>query len=248
MKQLVVHQAGRLRKVTAWRYRARRETDSVRAPKRRESCAALVFANEKLKYQKLELMLAANIDIGDIVAVLTYDDKHLPGSRRDVVEDLHSWRRKLKSILGYSPRMLWCIEGSHSDHVNKGKRYHVHCCMPAAAGVTAAICTAWRKGIVLHTPFELDARKWARGLGIDTRDLGSEVMGYEPLARYMCKEHPEYNGQRTWSYTRGCIKPDTDKTLVDDDYTVVTPKGCTQLQEAKASSVGYEFVKFLVPK
>lgn len=253
MKKLISYDAGPLHKEIMWRNRARYETDSVRARKSTPSCAAQIFANQKLKYNKLELMLAANIRPGDIVGVLTYNDNRLPGCRRDIINDLAYFRRKLTaahSAQGKELRMIWCIEGTHEDGVHFGPRYHIHFVMPRIEGDEELIKSSWFKGIVLLTRFQIDARRWARGLHIKEKNLHPQadgsLLGYEPLARYMCKEGTEENSVRTWSYTmKTCFKPVFDRRDVPDDYRIRAPQSCITLSNAHESSTGYEAIKYI---
>lgn len=253
MKKLISYDAGPLHKEIMWRNRARYETDSVRARKSTPSCAAQIFANQKLKYNKLELMLAANIRPGDVVGVLTYRDDALPGCRRDVLNDLAYFRRKVKAqydAWGIELRMLWCIEGSHGEPGHEDRpRYHNHFVVPRTHGLEAVLESSWKKGLVLQTSFEIDARRWAQKLHIKERYLHPNAdgtyLGYEPLARYMCKESSEENSVRTWSYTRACFKPVFDMRDVPDDYKIRQPRNCIALKDAHESSTGYEEIKYL---
>lgn len=236
-----------------WRHRATFSTNSTRARKSQPSCLSQIFANERTKYMRLELMIAANIKPGDVVGVLTYDDKHLPGCRRDVLSDLAYFRKKLSASCrarGSPLRLIWCIEGQHSDNVHQGARYHIHFVMPRMADDFSEIRRCWTKGIVLLARFTVDARKWARALRVSERNLhrasDGSFLGYEPLARYMCKEHPEFNSCRTWSYTfKTCLKPVVDSRAVPDDYRLRRPPDCIMLNDAHESSTGFETVKYL---
>lgn len=253
MKKLISIDAGPLHKEIMWRQRARFETDGHRARKSRPSCTAQVFANLKRKYNKLELMLAANIKPGDIVGALTYRDDKLPGSRRDVIADLWYFRKKLKAEFdarGIPLRMIWSIEGSHGEPGRESRpRYHIHFVMPRIDGIEKMLDGCWFKGKVLQTDFEIDARKWARKLHIKEKNLhpnpDGKYKGYEPLARYMCKEGTEENSVRTWSCTRNCSQPILDSRPVPNDYQLPKPENCIILSSAHESSTGYEEVKYL---
>lgn len=221
----------------------------TRAPKRNESCPAQLFMNAKHSYQKLENMLAANIRPGDIVGVLTYDDEHLPGSRRDVQQDFSYFTRKFRRLRAGShdpPRYLWNIERSNEDGVNKGRRWHVHFALRAEGDEYTALNQCWTKGIVLLAKFSLDPADWTRDLGIKSKILSMSDRGYEPLARYMCKEAQERIGQRTWSYSRSCLKPEVDRVEVDADMELALPDGC-ELVSRVLDGGHSDMIKYLTP-
>lgn len=202
----------------------KRRAAGTRAPKSSLSRAEQVFLNLRLSWQKLELLLAANIRPGDWVGVMTYDDAHLPGRREDVMSDLSVFKRRLKKLLSEAgveePALITNIEQSHSDTVNDGARWHVHFAIASSdSRVRAAICKAWRKGIVLISPFKLDPKT-----------------GYEALARYMCKERPEKVGQHTWFRTWRCRKPEVDVQVVPAGEPLTVPPGCRQLARADNES------------
>lgn len=254
MKKLISIDAGPLHKEIMWRQRAKYETNSTRGRKQLPTCASRIFANQKLKYNKLELMLAANILPGDVVGVLTYDDDHLPGCRRDIINDLWYFRRKLTAALsarGQTLRMIWSIEGSHGEPGREERpRYHIHFVTPRLEGIEDLLDSCWnKKGKVLQTGFEIDARKWARKLHIKEKNLhpnpDGKFKGYEPLARYMCKEGTEENGVRTYSCTRSCAQPILDSRPVPNDYQLSKPTNAIILNSAHESSTGYEEIKYL---
>lgn len=228
--------------------RSARPTDPTRAPKRQESCPAQVFMNQKYSYQKLENMLAANIRPGDIVGVLTYDDEHLPGCRADVQQDFGYFTRKLRRLYELNgcdaPRYLWSIERSHADGVHSGRRWHVHFAIRACGDDYTALHGCWTKGLVLLTRFSLNPADWTRDLGIKAKILSISDRGYEPLARYMCKEAPERLSQRTWSYSRSCLKPEIDRVAVESDLQLSLPDGC-ELVSRTVESNRFDMIKFI---
>lgn len=225
-----------------------RPTDPTRAPKRLESCPAQVFMNVKYSYQKLENMLAANIRPGDIVGVLTYDDEHLPGSRRDVQQDFSYFTRKFRKLRLQSnadpPRYLWSIERSHEDGVHRGRRWHIHFALRSSGNDYDDLHKCWTKGVVLLARFSVNPSDWTRDLGIKSKILSKSDRGYEPLARYMCKEQQDQLGQRTWSYSRSCLKPDIDRVDVESDIQLYLPDGC-ELVSRMVDASQYDMIKYI---
>lgn len=226
------------------------DCSSVRAPRRAESCPAQVFINAKYSWQKLEQLLAANIRPGDILGVLTYDDEHLPGCRRDVQQDFSYFSRKLRGLYRSNelldPPLIWCMEQSHGDNVHEGRRWHTHFAIRAQGSDFERIRRCWSKGLVLLAHFDYDCDKWTAELGIKTKILSTTGRGYEPLARYMCKEAQERIGQRTWSYSRSCRKPEIDRVMVEDGHRLLLPDGCL-LIKSQSDSSGTEYLKYVVP-
>ena len=225
-------------------------SSAVRAPRRLESCPAQVFMNMKYSWMKLENMLAANIRQGDIIGVLTYEDEQLPGCRRDVQSDFGYFSRKLRALYrarGLAvPPLIWSMEQSHGDNVHQGRRWHIHFALRAQGEDFDKIRQCWSKGLVLLTHFDYDADKWTKALNITSKILSTSGRGYEPLARYMCKEAPERLGQRTWSYSRSCRKPEIDRVMVDDDMRLEIPEGRI-LINAQSNSGHFEHLKYIVP-
>ena len=75
-----------------------RETQTSRGAKRRLSSEAQARMNFKNSRQKLELMLAANFLPGDLVVALTYDDAHLPATRKDAEAKVKAFRAAQKNL------------------------------------------------------------------------------------------------------------------------------------------------------
>lgn len=228
--------------------RSHSDNSPTRAPKRNESCPAQLFMNAKHSYQRLENMLAANVRPGDLIGVLTYNDEYLPGSRRDVQSDLSYFFRKLRRAYadaGAEPtRIVWSIEHSHEDGVHKGSRWHIHFAMRAAGEDFQRIRACWFKGIVLITFFTIDPAVWMKQLKVRGIIRSEASCGYEPLARYMCKEGQERLGQRTWSYSRACFKPEYDRIEVEADTKLVAPDGC-QTVVHRVDSNSFEMLKYI---
>lgn len=251
MKKRITITAGLLTYEVQHPVKARHECSQLRAPKTLPSCTAQVFMNNKYSYQKLELMLAANIRPGDIVGVLTYSDDKIPGTRKDAANDYRYFCSKLRRCYGEDglelPRLLYCIEQSHDDSIHDGKRWHIHFAMRSTGKDYDKIRACWTKGIVLLAKFNLNPKVWIDELGLHERVECSDKRGYEPLARYMCKEPREKLGLRTWSYSRNCVKPETDVQYIEDDRRLQLPEHCDLINSANETANDYEMIKFLRP-
>lgn len=197
-----------------------------RGARREASSAAQQFMNTKHLYQRLELLLAANIRPGDLIGVLTYDDQHLPGSRRDVKADFSYFKRRLNKLCEKNglPRLtiISNIEYSHEDTIHKGRRWHIHYAISSSENRYAELMMqAWTRGIVLRERFKLDPET-----------------GYLALAKYMCKDAPEYVGEHTYFLTQNAKKPVKDVQIIEADAPPLLPNGCRLLVNAPISTPG----------
>ena len=206
-----------------------RESPKVRGAKRRASTEAQQRMNAKHSWQKLELMLAANYLPGDLVVTLTYDDGHLPESRKQANDRLKKFRSQLAELRadrGEDLRMIWTTETKSG-----GGRWHHHCVINATGEDFAEIL-----------------RLWVWGSSVDFKLLKvDKEKNYESLARYMCKEARERPALRSWSYTRSCRHPETETFLVPDDTDVKVPDDAMMLADASVRTdyASYHFVKYL---
>ena len=145
-----------------------KDAPKVRQAKRKVSSAAQQRMNQKYSYQKLELMLAANFTRGDLIVTFTYDDDHLPGSRRQRGEEL---------------RMIWCTEHRHGDG-----RWHHHAAINATGDDFDEILRLWAQGEVEITKLRADKEKnyesLARYMAKEEREkLGQRCWSYTRSCR-----------------------------------------------------------------
>ena len=209
----------------------RRDSERARAAKSKLSSEAQKRMNQIYSWQKLELMLAANFRPGDLVVTFTYDDPHLPGSRKEAEQRLKYFRQRLAALrvmTGKELVMIWNTEHKHGDG-----RWHHHT-------------------VINSTGEDFDdlRRLWIYGSDVEIKPLRvDKVKNYETLARYMCKEEGDRLGQRKWSYTRNARKPEVETFRVEDDTTVQVPKGATELQIFADANVygSAKVVKYLAP-
>ena len=72
------------------------DSPRARAQKQKASTAARERLNARTSFQKLERVLAANFDDGDLYVTLTYDDRHLPENREAAIRRIRSFLSKLR--------------------------------------------------------------------------------------------------------------------------------------------------------
>lgn len=209
----------------------RRDSERARAAKRKASTEAQKRMNQIYSWEKLELMLAANFRPGDLVVTLTYDDAHLPESRKASELRLKYFRQQLavhRVMTGQELVMIWNTEHKHGDG-----RWHHHTVINATGD-----------------DYDLIRRLWIYGSDIEIKPLRvDKEKNYETLARYMCKEEGERLGQRKWSYTRNARKPEVETFRVEEDTTVQVPKGATEISVFSDSNQygSARVIKYLAP-
>ena len=229
MKTKRIAVAGMLVQEVVYSRPAGREAVSVRQEKRKASTEAQARMNAKYSWQKLEMMLAANFLPRDLIVTLTFDEEHLPDTRKQVNARLRKFRAELSEIRRRKRkdlRMIWTIE-----HRSGEGRWHVHAVINSTGDDFAQLLSCW--------PY---------GKDVEIRRLElSKKKNYESLARYFCKEARERAGLRSWSYTRSCRHPEVEVFPVSDDTDVTVPKNATVLTEAtmRTEFGMFHYIKYL---
>lgn len=206
------------------------EQPKARAAKKKMSTAAQQRMNQKYSWQKAELILAANYLPGDHVVGLTYDDAHLPKTRKEAEARFKYFRAKLRERWrqkGVDPVIFWSTE-----HVHGEGRYHHHVVITAASG----------------SDYDDIRRLWTYGTDVEIKPFRVDrEKNYATLARYMAKEEREKVGLRSWSYTRNAKKPEIDTFRVDDDTPLDVPRGAVPIEEVSERTEygSYRYIKYL---
>ena len=229
-KRRKVIRAGRV--VYAAVYSAVHPSDSpaARAAKSKCSSAARQRMNMKCAWQKLEMELAANFVLGDLVVTLTYDDAHLPDDRDSAVGKVKKFwvqLRKARKLTSQPLQYIYVTEGVHGD-----KRLHHHAVINGTGADLETLRSLWRYGAVHLEPVD--------------------AYGYEALAKYLTKEpraHGSPNGLRSWTPSRGLKKPKQESGWVPDDVTLCAPPGAVVLDSDSMTNQWGEFkyIKYLLP-
>lgn len=222
-----------------------RDSRTVRQGKKHLTSDAQQRMNTKLQWRKLELLLAANFKVGDQVLTLTFDDAHLPTSRSEVMTKVKAFLKELRSRRKASDmptKYVYVVEHKHSsefkaftevERAQQG-RYHVHMIINSTGCDLEDFKSAWPYGLLESHGFEL------------TRERT-----YESLARYMCKELPDYVGARKFIPSRGLEHPKPEYEIVDSGNVLQPPKGSTVYDNTGVVFTEYghfQFVKYLWPK
>ena len=181
----------------------------IRAQKQKASSAARERLNARTSFAKLERVLAANFDDGDLFVTLTYEDGRLPESRDGAVRKMRAFLAKLRTARkarGQPTKYVYVTEGDCP-----GGRLHHHLVLNGTGEDLEEIRRLWSYG----TNVEMVRLKFDR------------AHTYEDLASYLTKEprewgHPQV-GERTWTPSLGLDRPEPTKEAVPDDVTLAAP-------------------------
>lgn len=207
-----------------------RDSVGVRQGKKALSSEAQRRMNLKYAWQKLELLIAANFGVKDLWITFTYDDEHLPASRKEANAIMKAFLRKLRAArqaLGQELRYIYVTEHKHGDG-----RWHHHVLINATGDDFDLIRKLWAQGGVEFKPLRIDKDK-----------------NFETLARYMCKEQRDKVGLRLWSGSRNLNKPERECWRVPDDTPLAPPSSSPLVLEDTGDVVTayghYRYVKYL---
>lgn len=229
MKRKKTIRAGRLVKTIIYTAPCISDTQPhVRDQKRKASTEAQRRMNDKYRWEKLEMLLAANFGEDDVFCTLTYRDEDLPFCRKLAVDRLRRCVRAMRERKGgkhVTLDYIYVTENKHSDG-----RYHHH--------------------VVIHRDdLDLLLQLWKWGhVNVKTVD----AYGYEGLAKYLCKETVEGQrpGSRAWSQSKGLRKPTVEVEICKDDADIVVPAGCFVLaSESNQYEYGsWRYIKYQIPR
>ena len=220
--------AGPLRVQALYNRCAPTDTPKQRQAKHQASSEAQRRMNQIYSYQQLELMLAANFPTPGSawVIVLTFDDAHMPKSRREAQRRAKYFRQKLCAAYAAAGVPLPVIFWAPEVLTSKTGRWHFHI-------------------VSTNTGHDLDLirRCWIYGSDIEANKLRVDAeKNHETLARYMTKELREVQdydarpGLHGWSCTRNAKRPETDTQTVGDDFRLEPPEGAVVLIDERKST------------
>ena len=243
-KRLKTVRAGRL--VFAACYMQVRPGDSQRARAAKSKCSSLARQRLNFRYawQKLRLLLAANFGRGDLWVTLTYDDEHLPPSRKEAKRQVTAFLDRLRYARRRQGVELKYCYSTHEMLEDGSRRLHHHMVLNASGD---------------GRDIALIRRLWAGGSNIEVMQLGKAEMYRNDdmleLAQYMLHErNPEATehatGDRGWCSSRNLIKPEVTSELVDEADSIEIPQGAYVLDsESRTNEFGaFEYVCYLLPK
>lgn len=234
MKRMKMETAGRLVRCIVYTASLPSESAVARQAKSRCSSAARQAMNLKLSWQKLEVLLAENFDLNDLVVTLTYREDRLPRTKAQAVTRLKRFIRQLRESRRMREDVTWyvyCTEGYHGEH-----RWHHHIVLNATGSDYEEIRALWAEN----------------GDNVNFNTL--EEKGYDGWAQYLTKEPREHGkplvGERTWVPSMGLRRPKPVSDTCEDNMTLSVPPGAVVLdQSSKRNEYGeFAYLKYLLPE
>ena len=232
MKRRKTIRAGRLVYDIAYTVPRPNATPQERKRIREVTAEQIARTNCNSAQRKLELLMAANFEMEDLVITPTYRDTDLPDSadvtrRRPgkVFKQLRAYRkaRGLPEL-----KYIYVLEGRHGDH-----RPHAHIIMNASEG-----------------DLELFKSLWIWGDDVQLNYIRDR--GYDGWAGYLTKERREasLNGKKQWVGSRNLKQPEIKWAWVDDGASVDAPPGAQVLDEGggRNEMASCRYIKYLLPR
>lgn len=212
------------------------DTPKQRAQKQKASTAARERLNARTSYAKLERCLADNFDNGDLLVTLTYDDDHLPDTRKKAVGRVRTFLPKVRAARkarGH-PSLHYI---SVTEGCNPGGRMHHHLVMDATGDDLEELKRLWPWGQVGITRLTFDREHT-----------------YEDLASYLTKEPREWGhprvGERTWTPSLGLVRSEPETGTVPDMVTLTAPPEAVAVSRDGPHQNGFGewcWIKYLLP-
>ncbi|HIV96614.1 MAG TPA: hypothetical protein H9745_03410 [Candidatus Agathobaculum stercoravium] len=232
MKRRKTIRAGRLVYDIAYTVPRPNATPQERKRIREVTAEQIARTNCNSAQRKLELLMAANFEMEDLVITPTYRDADLPDSadvtrRRlgKVFKQLRAYRkaRGLPEL-----KYIYVLEGRHGDH-----RPHAHIIMNAS-----------------EDDLELFKSLWIWGDDVQLNYIRDR--GYDGWAGYLTKERREasLNGKKQWVGSRNLKQPEIKWAWVDDGASVDAPPGAQVLDEGggRNEMASCRYIKYLLPR
>lgn len=231
-----------------------RETTRERQAKHQASSEAQRRMNQIYSYQQLELRLSVNFPTpgSGLWVTLTYDDAHMPKSRKEAQLRFKYFLQKLRHARRDAglpePVVFWTPEVLTSE----SGRWHHHAVMDSTGRDYDLIRACWIYGSDIEIR-RLGVQEPGKGMP-PWNDPNADEPGnyYRMVARYMtkelreCQEYDTKPGLHGWSCTRNAKKPEVETFVVPDDYELQAPEGSTvMLDERKTIEwASYRVLKY----
>lgn len=235
-KRLTRRTAGRLVRAVIYTPVLPIDPDRVRRDKLKVSSEARKRMNLRTSGEKLEIVMAANFEGDDLVVTLTYDDAHLPDSRKSAVSCLQKFLRSLRAQRrqrGEALHYIYVTEDKHGDG-----RIHHHVVLNATKG---------------KQDFQEIRALWKQGTDTEISTIETQFDGYAAIATYFIKEPLEYGkpekGKRVWTPSQGLNREVVEHEWVSEDMTITPPAGAWVLSyEPVVNGFGsFTYIKYMLP-
>ena len=116
--------AGCITEISGCRIIQKGDSAPARAAKKECSTLGRKLTNHRTMQRTLYFLMAANFKLTDLFLTMTFDDPHLPRTRKEVmkaVEKFVKLLRQHRTLRGQDLLYIYSIENKHGDG-----RYHVH--------------------------------------------------------------------------------------------------------------------------
>lgn len=237
MKNLSTKQAGRLVRVVVYTVSGRTDSRPVRAARRHITSEARQKINIRTSRDKLEMVLAANFDAGDLWITLTYDDDHLPPNRNEARKWLQRFIRKLRKVRtarGRPIKYVYCTQRILDDGSH---RLHHHMILNACG----------------PEDYEDILSLWDCGQDVYIKKLEDDFDLCDK-ATYMCHEPRDWGkpkaGEQMWTPSRGLLRPTSTTEPAPDTMTLIVPPGAVEVEhvEDRCEYGDWAYLKYWLPK
>ena len=232
MKRRKTIRAGRLVYDIAYTVPKPSATPQERKRIREVTAEQIARTNCNSAQRKLELLMAANFEMEDLVITPTYRDADLPDSadvtRRRLGKVFKQLRAYRKARGMPELKYIYVLEGRHGDH-----RPHAHIIINASEG-----------------DLELFKSLWIWGDDVQLNYIRDR--GYDGWAGYLTKERRKasLNGKKQWVGSRNLKQPEIKWAWVDDGASVDAPPGAQVLDEGggRNEMASCRYIKYLLPR
>lgn len=230
-----IRDAGAIVEIAQYTHVKATDGGNVRREKKKSTSEVMQLYNKKTSIRRFSLMLAKNFRAGDTVGCVTYDDMHLPKSRKEAERRFKYFRDKLRKAYaehGVELVMFWSTENKHGDG-----RWHHHFVCTATGDDYDLIRRAWIYGSVSEfSPLEINEEE--------------KEDGYYKLAEYFAKEKREKLGLRSWSYTRNALKPEQEVYILDDNDEPQIPEGVIVFENRRNPTAfgTFCYIRYMIPQ
>jgi len=243
-KRLVTLTAGRLVHAVCYTQAMPVDGPRERAKKAQFSSEARKRMNFRCSYEKLQLLTAANFCKRDLFVTLSYDDAHLPASRKAADAEAARFLRRFGDARRRAGEPFKYIRSTQELTDDGGRRLHHHLVINAGAE---------------RRDYELIRSLWCCGGNIGIQQIcASDHYQHDDffeLAKYLARERdPDAPltavGARSWSGSRNLDKPVRESALVDGNLTVEAPPGAFVLDtDERRNEFGtFKYIKYLLPE
>lgn len=223
MDAVKVISAGCITEISGCRIIQKGDSPQARAAKKECSSLGRKLTNHRTMQRTLYFLMAANFKLTDLFLTLTFDDTHLPRTRKEAmkaVEKFVKLLRKHRAARGQELLYIYCVENKHGEG-----RYHIHMIVNSTGQDVEPLCSLWDGGMV-----DWEYIGWSKERG-QLKHRG--VKGYKILARYMTKEVQPV-GARNYSRSKNLVRPTVTVRFASEEDVKARrlaeiPDGCEQL-------------------